>query len=83
MSDTVYALYVCFKATRDFRDLDLDDAAQEVENLFKEWEPSVTVRGVYSTVGFRADTDLMLWFVGPTERRSVMAHAKDLSLIHI
>ena len=66
MSDTVYALYVCFKATRGFRDLDLDDAAQEVENLFKEWDPSVTVRGVYSTVGFRADTDLMLWFVGPT-----------------
>jgi chlorite dismutase len=59
MSDTVYALYVCFKATRGFRDLDLDDAAQEVENLFKEWDHSVTVRGVYSTVGFRADTDLM------------------------
>ena len=66
MSDTVYALYACFKATRGFRDLDLDDAAQEVENLFKERDPSVTVRGVYSTVGFRADTDLMLWFVGPT-----------------
>ena len=66
MSDTVYALYTCLKATRGFRDLDLDDAAQEVENLFKEWDPSVTVRGVYSTVGFRADTDLMLWFVGPT-----------------
>ncbi|HEX5627272.1 MAG TPA: chlorite dismutase family protein, partial [Actinomycetota bacterium] len=66
MSDTVYALYSCLKATRGFRDLDLDDAAQEVENLFKEWDPSVTVRGVYSTVGFRADTDLMLWFVAPT-----------------
>ena len=32
-------LYVCCKATRVFRDLDVDDAAQEVENLFKEWEP--------------------------------------------
>jgi chlorite dismutase len=66
MSDTVYALYTCFKATRGFRDLDLDDAAQEVENLIKEWDPVVTVRGVYSTVGFRADTDLMLWLIGPT-----------------
>ena len=66
MSETVYALYVCCKATRVFRDLDVDDAAQEVENLIKEWEPEVSVRGVYSTVGFRADTDLMIWFVGPT-----------------
>src|SRR4030067_634371 len=38
MSETVYALYPVFKASRVFRDLDLDDAAQEVENLFKEWE---------------------------------------------
>jgi hypothetical protein len=36
MSETVYALYVCCKATRGFRDLDVDDAAQEVENLIKE-----------------------------------------------
>ena len=66
MSETVYALYPVFKASRGFRDLDLDDAAQEVENLFKEWEGRVAVRGVYSTVGFRADSDLMLWLIGPT-----------------
>ena len=66
MSETVYALYPVFKASRAFRDLDLDDAAQEVENLFKEWEGRVAVRGVYSTVGFRADSDLMLWLIGPT-----------------
>src|SRR3989304_244480 len=65
MSDSVYALYPCFRATRGFRDLDFDDAAQEVENLFKEWDGSVSVRGAYSTAGFRADTDLMLWLVGP------------------
>jgi hydrogen peroxide-dependent heme synthase len=59
---TVYAMYPCFKATRGFRGLDLDDAAQEVENLVKALD-EVTVRGVYSTVGFRADTDLMLWLV--------------------
>jgi hydrogen peroxide-dependent heme synthase len=66
MSETVYVLYTCFKATRDFHDLDPDDAAQEIENLFKGWNAEVTVRGVYSTVGFRADTDLMLWLVGPS-----------------
>jgi chlorite dismutase len=66
MTDTVYAMYPCFRATRAFRDLDVDDAAQEIENLFKEWDGRVTVRGVYSTVGFRADTDLMLWLVAPS-----------------
>ena len=62
---TVYAMYPCFKATRAFRDLDQDDAAQEVENVVKGWD-EVTVRGVYSTAGFRADTDLMLWLVAPS-----------------
>jgi peroxiredoxin len=66
MSETVYAFYPVFKATKSFRELDVDDSAQEVENLFKEWADGVLVRGVYSTVGFRADADLMLWLVGPS-----------------
>lgn len=66
MSQTIYTLYPVFRATDAFRDLDPDDAAQEVENLFKAWEGTVSVRGVYSTVGFRADADLMLWLVGPS-----------------
>ena len=43
---------------------DLRDRRQEVENLYKAWEGRVDVRGTYSTVGFRADADLMLWLVG-------------------
>jgi hydrogen peroxide-dependent heme synthase len=71
MSDTIYALYPVFMSTDDYRQVfsDADDlarAAQEVENLFKSWEGSVDVRGTYSTVGFRADADLMLWLTGPT-----------------
>jgi hydrogen peroxide-dependent heme synthase len=65
MSEILYALYPCFKASSGFRELEVDDAGQEVENLFKEWT-DLTVRGVYTTAGFRADTDLMLWFVGPS-----------------
>jgi hydrogen peroxide-dependent heme synthase len=65
MTETVYALYLCLRATGALRDLDADDAAQEVENLFKAWD-GVSVRGVYSTAGFRTDTDLMLWLVGPS-----------------
>ena len=71
MSDTIYALYPVFMSTDDYRPVfsDADDlarASQEVENLFKSWEADVDVRGTYSTVGFRADADLMLWLTGPT-----------------
>jgi len=66
MSETVYAMYPCFKAAPAFRELDADEAAQEVERLFKAWDGLVTVRGVYTTIGFRADTDLMLWLIGPS-----------------
>jgi len=66
MTEATYALYPVFRAAPGFRDLgssELDDAAQEIENLFKEWGDRVHVRGTYSTVGFRADADLMLWLV--------------------
>jgi chlorite dismutase len=69
MTETVYALYPVFMATPDLRESlrdadDLDAAAREVEDLFKRWEGRVDVRGSYSTVGFRADADLLLWLVG-------------------
>jgi chlorite dismutase len=66
MSETVYTLYPVFEATPACWSLDLDAAAGELEELFAGWEGRVTVRGVYSTVGFRADADLMLWLVGPS-----------------
>jgi chlorite dismutase len=71
MSETLYALYPVFVTAPEFRDAltDAEDrsrAAREIEDLFKSWEGTVTVRGTYSTVGFRADAELMLWLVGPT-----------------
>jgi len=67
MTDTIYALYPVFLASDEFRGLsseDLAEVSQEVENLYKDWEGRVDVRGTYSTVGFRADADLMLWLHG-------------------
>jgi hydrogen peroxide-dependent heme synthase len=67
MSDTVFALYPVFLAADEFRELGEEDVggfAQELENLVKSWEGVVEVRGSYSTVGFRADADLLLWLVG-------------------
>jgi len=68
-ADTIYVSYPVFHTTREFREElgsadDLRDAVQEVENLYKSWQDRVEVRGTYSTVGFRADADIMLWLVG-------------------
>jgi hydrogen peroxide-dependent heme synthase len=69
VSDTLYALYPVFVASELFHELDADEvaeAAREVEDLYAAWTGRVDVRGTYSTVGFRADADLMLWLVGAT-----------------
>ena len=69
MDDQLYAYYPVFRARPGLRDLlaaERDSAIHEAELLLKEWEDRVTVRGVYSTVGFRPDSDLMMWWVSPT-----------------
>jgi peroxiredoxin len=66
MVDVTYAYYPVFRATEELRDRpvsDLDALAHEAEILLKEWSDRVTVRGTYSTVGFRPDADLMMWWV--------------------
>ena len=78
MSETIYALYPVFVGSDDLRDVlddtdDRRDAAQEIENLYKSWEGPVEVRGTYSTVGFRADADLMLWLARRFARRCCSA----------
>ena len=81
MSETTYTLYPVFRATAALRDLtgaELDDAGQELENLFKAWESEgrLRVRGTYSTVGFRADADLMWWLVADTAEDIQRAYAE-------
>jgi hydrogen peroxide-dependent heme synthase len=69
VSDTLYAYYPVFRSTADLRSRgpsDVEGAAHESEILLKEWSDRVTVRGVYSTAGFRPDADLMMWWVGPS-----------------
>jgi hydrogen peroxide-dependent heme synthase len=66
MSDTIYASYPVFAASPDLRaelfdDDGLRNAADEIDELVKDWAGRVDVRGTYSTVGFRADADLVLW----------------------
>ncbi len=71
MTDTLFALYPVFQADPSVRAefADPEDrarATREIEDLFKRFEDRVTVRGSYSTTGFRADADLVLWLIAPT-----------------
>ena len=67
MDELTYAYYPVFRGTEGLRDRpagDLEQLAHEAELLFKEWSDRVAVRGTYSTVGFRPDADLMMWWIG-------------------
>jgi peroxiredoxin len=63
----LYAMYAGFKAARGHRRVAQADRAA----LAAEAEAALTggeavLRGSYSTVGFRAEVDLMLWLIGPS-----------------
>jgi chlorite dismutase len=66
VDELTYAYYPVFRGTRDLRQCssgELDQIAHEAEILLKEWSGRVTARGTYSTVGFRPDAELMMWWV--------------------
>jgi chlorite dismutase len=66
---TVYAHFLVLRSTPELRALDAaarDQAFHEADVLLKEWSDRVTLRGAYSTVGLRADADLVLWLVAPS-----------------
>lgn len=65
--DVRYASYPVFKVIPEkMVELDREVAAKEVSALLDEWSDRVQTRGVYSTTGFTATADLMLWWVGRT-----------------
>jgi hydrogen peroxide-dependent heme synthase len=62
--ELIFAAYPVFRARPDrLAEVDRELATKEVAELLDEWSDRVEVRGVYSTAGFRADADLMLWWV--------------------
>ena len=62
MTETHYAYYPVFSSI-ERSDADPTELAHEVDVLFKELGDTLTVRGTYSTAGFREDADLMMWWV--------------------
>jgi peroxiredoxin len=92
MDELTYAYYPVFTGApnlRDRRPEDMDQLSHEAEILFKEWSDRITIRGIYSTVGFRADAELMMWWVGRSPddiqdllvqfRRSALGKGLDLT----
>jgi hydrogen peroxide-dependent heme synthase len=92
MSDVTYAFYPVFTGTPELQDRparEVEQMAHEAEILLKEWEDRVKVRGTYSTVGFRPDAELMMWWVGSSAdeiqdlfvafRRTPLGRRLDLS----
>src|SRR5437660_8725079 len=63
-----YAYYPVFTSTHRVagRESDPEYMTHQVEILLKEFVDRVEVRGVYSCAGFRADADLMMWWVADT-----------------
>lgn len=67
---SVYTAYLAFKTTDNFGTLTPTHrkAMADEVNAFlnKSGNADLTTRGVYLTTGFRADTDLMFWWIAPT-----------------
>ncbi len=85
MDEVTYAYYPVFTGLPDLRDRpagDLDQLSHEAEILFKEWSDRIAIRGTYSTVGFRADAELMMWWVGrsPDEIQDLLVAFRRIGL---
>lgn len=65
---SVYAAYWLYRVDSKFRrlsDLKRDQAKKQFLHVLEARDPRVTLRGVYSFAGLRADADLMLWLLSP------------------
>jgi peroxiredoxin len=62
--ELIFASYPVFRAIPErLAEADRDVAAKEADALLEEWSGRVATRGVYSTAGFTAGADLMMWWV--------------------
>jgi chlorite dismutase len=67
MDEVTYAYYPIFRRVAGRTALsgsELNEAENEWETLFGEFDDRVTLRGIYTAQGFRPDADLLMWWVG-------------------
>ncbi|WP_324669333.1 hydrogen peroxide-dependent heme synthase [Geochorda subterranea] len=64
----LYVYFPVFQRTRRWAELSPEQREQTVAEAqgLLEQGGAVQVRGVYSTAGFRADADLMMWWISPS-----------------
>jgi hydrogen peroxide-dependent heme synthase len=75
-SETIFTSYQVFRCIPDhLQGAARDVLAKEVDELLRDHAGRVTTRGVYSTVGLRADADLMMWWTAES--------AEDLQGLHV
>lgn len=62
--ETIFTSYPVFRSVPGgLAETDREVAVKEANALLDEWADRVETRGIYSTAGFRADADVMLWWV--------------------
>ena len=65
--EPIFTSYPVFRALPErLDDADKDVAVKELDELLGDWSGKVQTRGIYSAAGFRADADLIFWFVAPS-----------------
>jgi peroxiredoxin len=75
-SDLVFASYPVFRCPRDrLLGAARDVLAKEVADVLHDHAQRVHTRGVYSTVGLRADADLMFWWIASSPDDIQALHA--------
>jgi peroxiredoxin len=80
--DLVFASYPVFRALPGQLRDDRDVAVKEADALLESYSDRVQTRGVYSTAGFRADADLVLWWVAhsPDDVQDLMVELRRTQL---
>lgn len=62
--ELIFASYPVYRAVPEkLADIDREVATKELAALLEEFQNRVEVRGIYSTAAFKADADLMFWFI--------------------
>lgn len=61
--DLIFASYPVFRVRETLEESERDVAAKEAQALLDEASDRVQVRGIYTTTGFGANGDLMMWLV--------------------
>ncbi|MDQ3955531.1 MAG: chlorite dismutase family protein [Actinomycetota bacterium] len=62
-SELIFASYPVFRLRNAEFGEDREVAVKEINALFDDYSERVEVRGSYSNAGFKADADLMFWWV--------------------